>query len=424
MPFVSPVSSLSPLGLSSFNWATWWASQPECVELWLKDDAHKNDDGNYVGLRNGDILTIIDDTPGAETFQCPNTATYIAADTDNLWFTGIPALRTATTANLIGFDFIRTIVKYQDNAPNSIVAIMILSSDIGAAKIDKLHRDFWLSIFWSGVWNDFGHLKSNKGLHKYYWVLEYQNIYDYWVDTLGGVAPSEADNIKYRNLIRQWKDIGYWDTRDRLTVTSIHTNDVGEALVNWKNPGTGDLEIVLNGGTMNFTAYEGFQSDDNAYIRTHYIPSVDGVNYLQNNASSSCYLRLDISENSLVVGFNGTYDVGIQPRYLTTCLVKINSGSLSSDTNTDSRGMFTANRVLSTHQDLIKNKTRIINDAIASIGIPEGEIYLLSNNAPGFYSKNQISFWQVGAGVTQELNDNAVDIFEEYMDANEKGVIT
>jgi uncharacterized protein (TIGR02145 family) len=106
---------------------------------------------------------------GSETYQCPNTAPYQTADTDYIWFKTDVSQRTTTTAELIGYDFTRTIVKYGNSAPNAIEAIMILSSDVDTA---KMRDDFDLSVWWSNVLSAYGNVKSNRGSSRSVWNLE------------------------------------------------------------------------------------------------------------------------------------------------------------------------------------------------------------------------------------------------------------
>lgn len=118
-----------------------------------------------------DFLTVAG-SAGSETFQCPNTAPYQTADTDRLWFLPSTTPLSVTTADLVAYDFTRTIVKYDSASPYAISAIMILSYDISAALVDRLHKDFELSIYWDGVYNDSGVVKDNKPLtERYLWNL-------------------------------------------------------------------------------------------------------------------------------------------------------------------------------------------------------------------------------------------------------------
>ena len=126
--------------------STYWASQPEVLFF---GEISKIHDGKLYNQKRGatDYLTV-GGSAGSYTFQCPNTAPYISADTDYIWFKTDASQRTTTEAELIGYDFTRTIVKYEDVSDYSIQAIMILSSNVDTA---KMRNDFHLSIWWSNV---------------------------------------------------------------------------------------------------------------------------------------------------------------------------------------------------------------------------------------------------------------------------------
>jgi hypothetical protein len=146
------------------SWQTYWKTQPEVLFFGLYSEISGGQMPNKVTGAT-DYLTVAG-AAGSETYQCPNTAAYIAADTDNLWFKWNFEQRTVTTAELIGYDFSNTPVRYGDAAPNSIEAIIILSTVPSGAQLDRLFRDMKLPIYWNGVPNVNGYLKSNRGLSR------------------------------------------------------------------------------------------------------------------------------------------------------------------------------------------------------------------------------------------------------------------
>lgn len=154
-------------------WSSYWASQPEVLFFGLYSEISAGKMPNKVTGAT-DFLTV-DGSAGSETYQCPNTAAYIAADTDYIWFKTDTTQRTTTTAELIGYDLQKTPIYYLDDAPNSIVAILILKAGevLSATKMDKLHADFRLPILWDGVWSDLGYAKSNRPIsQQYLWIPE------------------------------------------------------------------------------------------------------------------------------------------------------------------------------------------------------------------------------------------------------------
>lgn len=139
-----------------------WAEQPEVLFYGLYSEISGGQMPNKVTGAT-DYLTV-SGSAGNETYQCPNTSDYIAADTDKIWFKTDGSQRTTTTAELVGYDLQRTPVKYSDSSPYSINAIMILKNGetITGEKLNDLFSDFWLSIWWNDSLNIYGHIKGNR----------------------------------------------------------------------------------------------------------------------------------------------------------------------------------------------------------------------------------------------------------------------
>jgi len=186
---------------SQQSWESYWASQPEVLFFGLYADISG---GQMPNKKTGssDYLTVAG-AVGSETYQCPNTAPYIAADTDRIWFNTDVVQRSATTAELIGYDFTRTIIKYANASPHAIEAIMILSSDYVT---DKMRDDFMLSIWWDNTLSDHGFLKENRGAERSVWINAYAILGDgntvAWYDSqiLSTITKDGS------NLVTKWAD--------------------------------------------------------------------------------------------------------------------------------------------------------------------------------------------------------------------------
>lgn len=149
------------IGRSGQSWAAYWATQSEVLFF---GEVSKISAGKLYNQKQGasDWLTVAG-AAGSYTFQCPNTAPYIAADTDYVWFWGVQ--KTITEAQLIGYDFARTIVKYDDNAPYAIRWIMILKAGetLSVIKRNKLFQSFELHFLWDNNANfTYGRFKGNR----------------------------------------------------------------------------------------------------------------------------------------------------------------------------------------------------------------------------------------------------------------------
>ena len=120
-------------------------------------------DGKLLNEVGEDWLTVTG-SAGSETFQAPDTAPYIAADTDYIWFKTDASQRTTTTAELVTYDLQRTPVKFDDSSPYAlrIIAIFKAGETMTEAERDNLFMYFQLPILWDNDLNQFGHLKESR----------------------------------------------------------------------------------------------------------------------------------------------------------------------------------------------------------------------------------------------------------------------
>jgi hypothetical protein len=159
---------------------------------------------------------------GSETYTCPNDALYIAADTDKLWINYDSTIRAATTANLVGYDFARTFVKYSNSAPYVISEIVIIKSTtvIDQTFKDNISKYMSLWEFYFTVQNLNGFPKENRPSSTWInvpadlsdggtkFLLDYTlgvtqvaNLVSSWADMLGGgVALVEAHDTEKPTL--------------------------------------------------------------------------------------------------------------------------------------------------------------------------------------------------------------------------------
>lgn len=166
------------------DWSAYWADSGLFLFFGFYSEIS---DGQMPNKVTGatDFLTVAG-VAGSETYQCPNTAPYIAADTDYLWFRqGDSSQRITTTENLIGFDFPRTLVKYADSVPYAIDWIGILN--VGETVTDNMRDSFHLSVWWDNILNAHGYVKGNRGVGQSVWNLGYAD------ETVTYITRLEAD---------------------------------------------------------------------------------------------------------------------------------------------------------------------------------------------------------------------------------------
>lgn len=309
------------------NWSSYWSQQPEVLFLGLYSDIADGKMPNRVVGRS-DYLTV-SGTPGSETFQCPVTQEYIDADLDNFWFESDTTPRTVTTAELIGYDISRTPVKYLDDDPNSVIAIMILKSDITGFVLDYLFRDMWLSIFWNDGLNDFGRIKSNKLIGRVPWnPLGYPAYFEpeavAYLSRMTG-QPDATRQELINTLIKGLKDDGVWSSIDVMRLDASH--DQQSSLLNIK----GDYSNGTPVGSPTFTVDRGWEGlYASKYIDSGYNPGdgAGGYNFVQDYAMAMGYYNVHNTVDSPVI-YNQYNTIGgtwVFPYVNTYVYGNINSG--------------------------------------------------------------------------------------------------
>lgn len=251
---------------------------------------------------------------------------------------------------------------------------------------------------------------------------EYQTVLAAMTNT-----PSAVDANNQDTWLSGLVDDGIYSEADVLYLTATHTNDDGEAQINWKNPGTHDLTLV---NAPTFTAYEGFQGDGTgAAIDTNYNPTSSGVKFQQDDASALCFIRAEGGSGDFDIGAgDGTAQVIASAAFSAGIMGKINSGN---DVSGDGGGQTGLIGVVRESSSLIRTYRNAVIAASESgnnsTGLLNHNIFLLSYAASGspagYYSNKQIAMAIFGSqwGITEQ--EYIRDATEAYLDEYGKGVI-
>jgi len=198
---------------SKFSWARYWASRFDFFYIGgLNGDTLKDITGNGydITITGKDFSSDYIPYTSEATFQIPDNATLKVDDTDYLWFDRNGVVRNVEVSELVGYDFARTIIKYDNSTPYHIRFIGILKSGVTltAAQVDRLHTYFELPLFWSGVENVNGVIKGNRGLTQNVWpvisaaALDYTDTYKTAVEADGGeIINFKIVQTEYQRLI-------------------------------------------------------------------------------------------------------------------------------------------------------------------------------------------------------------------------------
>jgi hypothetical protein len=415
-----------PFKPTGVSWESYWSHQSEVLFFGLYSEISGGQMPNKVTGAT-DFLTV-GGVAGSYTFQAPNTAAYIAADTDYIWFKTDASQRTTTEAELIGYDLQRTPVKYLDNAPNSIEAIMILSSAIEGDKLNKLFRDLHLPLLWNGVVNGSGYIKSNR-LGQNLWTPEIVHQAEVLTYISGLTTPlSDAQLGRLDTLVGSLKTgLGIINLSDYFDVLFLFAGETSESslrnLVKNAHHGT------LGGTSPSFSQFEGFVSaGSTGYINSNYNPfTEEAVNYKLSDAAGGAYTRNDVVAGSSKTIFGNGTNSRMLLRY-TGDLIRgsLNGGSISSLLGNAATSGLAVLRRAGNNIGVSKNGGAFETTANNATAIPNANFYILGYNNEGTFTggtDSQISFCFFSKSVSDEDVLVIKNAIEAYMDSNEKGVI-
>ena len=253
-------------------------------------------------------------------------------------------------------------------------------------------------------------------------VAEYQAVYDSFT-----TKPSSSVAAEQNAMVESWIDDGLWAKRDAIYLHAVHTNGDGEALKNWKNPGTNDATIV---NAPAFVAFEGFTGDGaTSYINYNWNPS-DGTLFVQDSLCIAKYIRNNIQHTTYMFG---SYNTG-GPNLITlgprngsdNATVRIGTTSTATGGNADSRGIFHAIRASSASQQYYRNNSQIATDTDISSNVATLDFFGLGLNVNGGLnspSLHQLSYAAFGEALDNTERGADQNAVETYMDSNGKGVI-
>lgn len=378
-------------------------------------------DGKMPNKLGSDWLTVTG-SYGLETYKAPNTAPYIDADTDFIWFKTDETQRTTTTAELVSYDLQRTPVKYDNNTPYALreIAIIKAGETLTSTERDNLFSFFWLSILWDDSLNAFGHVKGNRITQN---PFLQQEIVTY---TTGLVTELSLKQKKALNkfVVTVKSGLKIINLSDAADVVRIKAGETLES--SYRNIAK-DAHHATNVNAIVFTPYEGIAGNGtDSYLNSNYNPATDGVTYTQNSASIIFYTRTNNFSGALFGAVIGTACI-----YLNIASTSIYQRINDNTTHTgiapnNTLGMFSLIRSASNVGKAIKNKIVINNFTTVSTGVPNGNLFEGAYNNNGVaaeFTSKQLALTILGRAFTEAENTIINDAFEEYMDGNGKGVI-
>ncbi len=400
------------------SWESYWVSQPEVLFFGLYSEISGGQMPNKVTGAT-DYLTVAG-VAGSETYQTPNTAPYQTADTDYVWFKTDVSQRITTTAELIGYDFTRTIVKYGNVSPNAIEAIMILKSDVDTA---KMRDDFDLSIWWSNVLSYHGNTKDNRAAEKSVWTAE--SVLD--AATVSLIArmtalsetPDAARQGVLNTAIVADKTAGLWTKYDAFWLMAAHGKDSGLL-----NIIADEFNLTLV-STPAFTTDRGYTGNGtDAALNCNYTPASDASKYLINACSFGMYVRTNNNTGThMMSAYDGRAErlIMLAPRESDGYGYFAINNANERTAVADSSGMWIISRTASNAYKIYRNGVEVVaKTGVTSGALLNAVLHLLCYNNNGTlanFSNREASLAFIGGVMTQTDVTNFQTIWVDgYLD--------
>lgn len=183
----------------------------------------------------------------------------------------------------------------------------------------------------------------------------------------------------------------------------------GYSRVSIVNPSSTQITEI---GTPTWTTNQGYTGDGSTmYLKTGFVPSTNGVNFILNSASIGMYSRTDVNGNYIDMGAitaTATNASFIYARVTDVMFGDLNKTVASSSVaNTDSRGLFAANRTASNAEQKYRNGTNLASATTASAAVTNFELYVMGFNLGGTASNlstRQYSMAFAGGGGINHAN--------------------
>lgn len=162
--------------------------------------------------------------------------------------------------------------------------------------------------------------------------------------------------------------------------------------INWKNPSSA---LVTKYGTVTYKVdgWEGNLTD--GYLGTNYNPSINAINFTQNNAGIGIGIRAYGAPTRNIYGQStGTLSI-----FQGQTSARLNTlGGITYPTIASIQSMCQLNRTASSNSDIIINGTQYFDNVSTSVAIPSSEILIF--NRSGALSSGRSSFFNIGSSLT------------------------
>lgn len=236
---------------------------------------------------------------------------------------------------------------------------------------------------------------------------EFQDIYDYAVSQ-GFMLPSWQQRRVLDTLARNAVANGWWSKHDILYLFANNTGDLDFSMINWVDPDSHYAHDSL----VTYVQDSGFYTGNslNAHVNTNFTPNIEGIKYVDTNASTSVYI-LDDAPISGKIAF-GTVDNTTARLFFRAYTspgkyeAQINGSStpINGGTSTGSSGFFTLNRSTNDTLTLYKNGSTVYAVKNTAGDVPSSVVYVGAcknlGNVLGS-TENTFGFFSMGESLSE-----------------------
>lgn len=238
---------------------------------------------------------------------------------------------------------------------------------------------------------------------------------------------SDEDKVLWNTFIEGRKASGVWAKLKQLLIFCLHTDADGETMINAKNPGTYNGQLV---NAPLWAQYEGYTGASLKYIDTNLNPYTSGIN--KDSCTFGCYIRVEGTASFSNSAF-GAYQnnpagtIRLIPwSYLSNARFGVCDNKVTTNANGKGVGLNSISRYDANNRKYNRNDSVSVNQAVASTVLPSLNIYSLCLNqadSPTAYWDGQLAMQFAG----DYLDDaDLADLFlgiETVLDAKGKGVV-
>lgn len=232
------------------------------------------------------------------------------------------------------------------------------------------------------------------------------------------VAPDSTRQGYINTLVTSLKTAGVWTLLDELWIMAAH--DAQAARLGWKR-----YKNLTAVNSPTFTTDRGYAGIAfSAYLNTNFVPSTDGVQFTQNDASLGVYSRTDGYQSNFEAGVSdGTNRISIMLGNTTSEVGRVQlNQSLNSEVGrlTTPTGLLVIRRTGAAANGALQNGVIVKTQNLASSGLPTKTLFIAAFNNNGSatgQNTRQFAAAFVGAAMSEAQQLSLYNAIQTYMTA-------